>query len=113
MQTVSVWPEAESARLPGIRYQSRADTCADVADAPAAHSCAASVVDIPASKSLGTLCFSSVSATRRVDNRDPERRKMLCFRRVSVGDRLRVRLAWCGFPGVARVSRENSGRRAF
>jgi len=79
MQTVSVWPEAESARLPGIRYQSRADACADVADAPAAHSCAASVVDIPASKSLGTLCFSSVSATQRVDNRGPNDEKCCAF----------------------------------
>ncbi|MDN7936100.1 hypothetical protein QZM52_32995 [Burkholderia metallica] len=82
-------------------------------DALAAHSCAASVVDIPTLKSLATLCFSSVSVMQGVDNRDSERRKMLCFRRVSVGDRLRVRLAWCGLPGVERASRGNSGRRAF
>ncbi|CAI8996756.1 hypothetical protein EMIT0158MI4_50363 [Burkholderia ambifaria] len=48
-----------------------------------------------------------------VDISQPNSLEALCISMVSVGDRLRVRVAGCGLPGIARVSRENSGRRAF
>ncbi|CAG9265444.1 hypothetical protein BDI4_900010 [Burkholderia diffusa] len=73
-------------------------------------------MDIPASKPLGMLCISPVSATacdrmREAGCGQPgsRRRKKLCPRTVSAVDRLRVRLAGCGLSGVAR----NPERRAF